>query len=257
MKIAVLLKQVPDTETKIKFQDGGKGIDEADIKYIINPYDEFAVEQALKTKEAAGGEVIIVSLGGPKAVETIRTALAMGADKAIHISSDGASLDSYTASLALASALKAENVDLIFAGKQAIDDDAAQVGPMVAEFLGLPQVTVVDKFELSGDKKGARVNRAVGGGSSEVYDVSFPAVITCDKGLNTPRYASLPGIMKAKTKPVQVKPVAELLAGATALVELSNYQAPPPRPEGRVLKGELADQVKELVKLLREEAKVI
>ena len=257
MKIAVLLKQVPDTETKLKFLDGGKGIDESDIKYIINPYDEFAVEEALKTKEKAGGEVIVLSLGGAKAVETIRTALAMGADKAVHISTDGATLDSYTVSLALSAVIKAEAFDLIFAGKQAIDDDCAQVGPMVAELLGIAQVTVVDKFELAADFKSAKANRAAGGGSAEIYNVVFPAVITCDKGLNTPRYASLPGIMKAKTKPVQAKPVAELLAGATPLVELGNYQAPPPRPEGRILKGELADQVKELVKLLREEAKVI
>lgn len=257
MKVAVLIKQVPDTETKIKVLDGGKGIDESEIKFILNPYDENAVEAALKVKEAAGGEVIVISLGSGKAVETIRTALAMGADRAIHVNSEGVSLDSYTASLALSNALKAESVDLIFAGKQAIDDDSAQVGPMVAEFLGFPQVTVVEKFELSADKTGARVGRTVGGGSTEVYDVVFPALISCDKGINTPRYASLPGIMKAKTKPLQVKPVAELLNGATPLVELENYAPPPPRPEGRILKGELEEQVTELVSLLRNEAKVI
>lgn len=257
MKIAVLIKQVPDTETKLKFLAGGAGIDDAETKFIINPYDEFAIEEAIKTKEAAGGEVIVISLGTPKAVDALRTALAMGADKAIHITNDGAQLDSYTAALAIAGAMKDQGFELIFAGKQAIDDDCAQIGPMVAEILDLPQVTVAEKFELSADKKSAKVRRAVGGGSAEVYNVAFPALITCDKGLNTPRYASLPGIMKAKSKPVEAKKATDLLAGAATLIELSNFQAPPPRPAGRVLSGDIKDQVKELVSLLRNEAKVI
>lgn len=257
MKIAVLLKQVPDTETKIKVKDGGSGIDDLDTKYIVNPYDESAVEEALKTKEAAGGEVIAISLGAPRVIDAIRTALAMGADRGIHINSDGATLDSYTASVAIANALKAESVDLVFCGKQAIDDDAAQVGPMVAELLGLPQVTVVEKFELSADKTSAKVRRTVGGGAAEIYNVTFPALIACDKGMNTPRYASLPGIMKAKTKPVAAKPISELLGAEQPLVALSTYAPPPPRPAGRILSGELKDQVAELVKALREEAKVI
>lgn len=257
MKIAVLVKQVPDTETKLKFAPGGAGIDESETKYIVNPYDENAIEQALLVKQAAGGDVFAVALGPVRVVDALRTALAMGADKAIHISSDGVTLDNYTAALAIANALKDQGFDLVFCGKQAIDDDSAQVGPMVAEFLGLPQVTVADKMDLGADKASARIQRPVGGGSAEVYNITFPALISCDKGLNTPRYASLPGIMKAKTKPLETKKAADLLGGATALVELSNFQAPPPRPEGRILKGDVKDQVKELVTLLRNEAKVI
>ncbi len=257
MKIAVLVKQVPDTETKTKISGDGKSIERAEIKYILNPYDEFAVEQALKTKEAAGGEVIVLSLGPDRAIEAIRTALAMGADRAIHVKADEDSLDSYAAALAIANALKAETPDLIFCGKQAIDGDCAQVGPMVAEFLNIPQVTVVDHFELGADKQSATLHRAAGGGSTEIYAVHFPVLVSCDKGLNTPRYASLPGIMKAKTKPVAAKSATELLGGEGTLIELSSYEAPPPRPAGRILSGELSDQAKEVVRLLREEAKVI
>lgn len=257
MKIAVLLKQVPDTETKIRIQAGGTGIEENDIKYIVNPYDEFAVEQALKTKESAGGEVVVVSLGPARTIDAIRTALAMGADRAIHITNDALVLDSYMVSLAISNAIKDEKFDLIFTGKQAIDDDCAQVGPMVAEFFAIPQVTVVDKFELSADKTSAQVQRSVGGGTSELYTLTFPALISCDKGLNTPRYASLPGIMKAKTKPVSTRSAKDLVADQTALTGLAHYAPPPPRPAGRVLSGEPEAQVKELVRLLREEAKVI
>ncbi len=258
MKIAVLLKQVPDTETKIRINAGASGIETDGVKFVVSPYDEFAVEEAIKTKEkTAPGEVIAVSMGPARAVEAIRTALAMGADKGIHIDDAGLQADGYVTARVLANAIKNENFDLIFCGKQAGDDDASQVPSMVAEFLNIPQVTVVDKIDLGADKKSATVQRSAGGGAKEVYELQFPALISCDKGLNTPRYASLPGIMKAKTKPVQSLKAADLLGETKPLSVAVNYRLPPERKAGKVLQGEPEQVVKELAKLLREEAKVI
>ncbi len=258
MKIGVLLKQVPDTETKIRIKADASGIETDGIKFIVSPYDEYAIEEALKTKEKnPGSEVVVVSLGPARAVEAIRTALAMGAERGIHIDDAGLPMDSFVTASVLANAASRENFDLIFCGKQAIDDDASQVVQMVAELLNVPQVVLVEKFELREDKKGATVSRRVGGGAKEVYDVEFPAILGCDKGLNTPRYASLPGIMKAKTKPLASLKAAELVGEAKPLVSTINYRLPPERQAGKVLQGEPDQVVKELVKLLREEAKVI
>ncbi len=257
MKIGVLIKQVPDTETKIRVKADASGIEADGTKYIINPYDEFAVEEALKTKEKAGGEVVVVSLGPARCVEAIRTALAMGADRGIHIDDAGIPADSFVTAKILANACKAENFDAIFCGKQAIDDDAAQVVQMVAEFLNVAQVMIVEKFELNAAKNGATVSRRVGGGAKEVYDVAFPAIFGCEKGLNTPRYASLPGIMKAKTKPLAAQKAADLVGEAKPKTANVNYRLPPERKAGKILQGEPAQVAQELVKLLREEAKVI
>jgi electron transfer flavoprotein beta subunit len=263
MKIAVLIKQVPDTETKIKVNAAGSGTEADGVKYVINPYDEFAIEEALKTKEktaAAGGgpgEVVAISMGPTRVIEAIRTALAMGADRGIQIDDAGIVADSFVTARVLANALQKESFDVIFCGKQAIDDDAAQVTQMTAEFLNMPQTMLVEKFELSADKKGATVHRRVGGGSKEVYDVVFPAIFGCDKGLNTPRYASLPGIMKAKTKPLAVVKASELIGETKPKTTNVNYRLPPERKAGKILQGEPDQVVKELVKLLREEAKVI
>jgi len=258
MKIGVLIKQVPDTETKIKINSGATGIEADGIKYVINPYDEYAVEEALKTKEKLGaGEVVLVSLGPARCVEAIRTGLAMGADRGIHVDDGGLPLDSFVTARILVNAVKNENFDLIFCGKQAIDDDSAQVVQMAAELLNLPQVMVIEKFDLREDKKGAVVHRRVGGGAKEVYDVDFPAVFGCEKGLNTPRYASLPGIMKAKTKPLATLKASDLMGDAKPRTVNVNYRLPPERKAGKILQGEPEQVVKELVKLLREEAKVI
>lgn len=258
MKIAVLIKQVPDTETKVRIKADASGIEADGIKYIISPYDEFAVEEALKTKEkAGGGEVVVVSLGPSRCVEAIRTALAMGADRGIHIDDGGLAMDSFVIAKVLANALKSENFNVIFCGKQAIDDDAGQVPQMIAEFLNLPQVMIIEKFDLKADKSGATVNRRVGGGAKEVYDVAFPAIFGTEKGLNTPRYASLPGIMKAKTKPLASLKASDLVGEAKPKTTNVNYRLPPERKAGRILQGEPEQVVKELVKLLREEAKVI
>jgi len=250
---AVILKQVPDSEALIKIKPDGSGFVKEGVKFVINPYDEFGVEEALKKKEAAGsGEVTIVSLGPDRAVESIRTALAMGADKGVLLK---VGEDQYTDALgvakALAEVLKGGGHKLIFCGKQAIDDDMAQVGPMVAEILGLPCVTVVTKVDISGDK--AVCTREIEGGK-EVVEVALPAVIACQKGLNEPRYASLPGIMKAKKKPLDIKD-AKLEAPNAEIVKWEN---PPQRAAGRIIEGEDASaKAKALVKALREEAKVI
>ncbi len=258
MKIGVLLKQVPDTETKIRIKSDASGIETDGIKYIVNPYDEFAVEEALKTKEkAGGGEVVVMSLGPARVVDVLRTGLAMGADRGIHIDDAGLSLDSFVTAKILANVAQKESFDLIFCGKQAIDDDASQVVQMVAEFLNISQVLLVEKFELGADKKSATVARRVGGGSKEVYTLEFPVILGADKGLNTPRYASLPGIMKAKTKPLAVLKATDLVGEAKPKTISVNFRLPPERKAGKILQGEPEQVVKELVKLLREEAKVI
>ena len=261
MKIGVFLKQVPDTETKIRITADGDGIETGDIKWIVNPYDEFAVEAGLRLKEAAGGEVVIVSLGAARSLDAARTALAMGADRAVILDDDGfQGGDALATARALAKVVEKQEFDVVFGGRQAIDSDDSQVPQIVAGLLGWPHATWITSFEHDGDS--ATIKRAIGGGTVEVAKVRLPAVFTCNKGLNEPRYASLPGIMKAKGKPVTRYTPADLdLEGSTGLdgaaVRLSGYHMPPPRPEGRILEGETSDQVKELVRLLREEAKVL
>lgn len=257
MKIGVLIKQVPDTEAKIRIKPDKSGIEEAGIKFVINPYDEFAVEEALKTREKAGGETVAVSLGPDRVVESIRTALAMGIDKGIHVGSEGNVFDSFATARVLANVIKAGGFDVIFCGKQAIDGDNAQTASMIAELLNIPQVMVVEKFELTEDKKGAIATRVVGGGAREVYEVGFPAIFGCEKGLNTPRYASLPGIMKAKSKPIEKLKASDFIQGESTLVRFTDFELPPERSAGKKIAGEPVQQAAELVRLLREEVKVI
>lgn len=253
MNSAVIMKHVPDSEALIKVKPDGSGYVKEGVKFVMNPYDEFGVEEALKNKEAAGaGEVTILSLGPDRSVEAIRTALAMGADKGVLLKIGE---DEYTDALgvakALAEELKSGDFKLIFCGKQAIDDDMAQVGPMVAELLDLPCVTVVTKVEVSGDK--AVLTREIEGGK-EIVEVTLPAIVACQKGLNEPRYASLPGIMKAKKKPLEIKDIKLEAANS----EITKWEAPPERPPGRIIEGDdPAAKAKALVKALREEAKVI
>jgi electron transfer flavoprotein beta subunit len=250
MKIAVCIKRVPDSETRVKIGPDGKSLDEAGVKFVLNPYDEFAVEEALKRREAAGsGEVVVVALGPPAAQETIRTALAMGADRGVLLQTDRIPADGLEAARVLAAELKGSAWDLILCGKMAIDDYNHQVGPMLAELLGLPCVTCVAHLEL-GDGKGVAEREIEGG--LEVVEFPIPAVLTTDKGLNEPRYPALKGIMAAKKKPLEVKPVT---CGSGGL-EILALLPPPERKEGRVV-GEGAGAVVELVRLLREEAKVL
>ncbi|MBF0492771.1 MAG: electron transfer flavoprotein subunit beta/FixA family protein [Deltaproteobacteria bacterium] len=256
MKIGVLLKQVPDTETKIRIKADASGIETDGVKFIVSPYDEYAIEEAIKTKEKnAGSEVIAISMGPARAVDSIRTALAMGADKGVHIDDEGQALDSYVTAKVLAGVIKEQGLEVIFTGKQAIDADMGQVSQSIAEFLDWPQVTILEKIEFVAGK--AIATRRVSGGAKEIYDVALPALFACEKGLNTPRYASLPNIMKAKSKPIQSLKVSALKGDASAKVLCSNYRLPPEKAPGKIIPGEAEAAVKELVKLLREEAKVI
>jgi len=246
----VCLKQVADTETRVKVAADGKHLDPAGVTWIVNPYDEFAVEQALQLKEKAGaGEVIVLTLGGAGATTSIRNALAMGADRAVHLKSDALAPDALAVAKALAAELKGLSAQIVWCGRQAVDDDQSQVGPMVAELLGIPCVTSVAHFSLEGDK--ARAERDIEGGR-EIVEVQLPAVFTTDKGLNEPRYASLKGIMAAKKKPIEVKD-ADL---GEPNVEIVSLELPPQREGGKIV-GQGVDAVPELIKALHEEAKVL
>jgi len=249
VNIIVCIKQVPDTETKVKVGPDGKTIDPAGVNYILNPYDEFAVEEGLRIKEKHGGEVTVVSLGPDRVTSAIRTALAMGADKGVHIKLDDTYLDSHAVASVLADTLKELPYDIILMGKQAVDDDNLQVGPRVATLLGIPCVTVVTKLEIGDGKLVAE--REVEGGT-EVIEASLPAVVTAQKGLNEPRYASVKGIMMAKKKPIEEKTVD---APETQL-EIVKMDYPPERQAGKFI-GKGVDDVPELVRRLHEEAKVI
>ena len=246
----VCIKQVADTETRVKVGADGKTLDPAGVTWILNPYDEFALEQALQIKEKLGaGEVVVLSLGGANVTTTLRNALAMGADRAIHLRSDLVQPDPLAVAGALAAELGPLQPRLVWMGKQAVDDDQAQVGPMVAELLGLPCVTVVGHMELDGTR--ALLEREIEGGR-EVVEVTLPAVITTDKGLNQPRYASLKGIMAAKKKPIDERPAAL----PEPVLEIVAMALPSSRTAGRMV-GTGVEAVSELVRLLREEAKVI
>jgi electron transfer flavoprotein beta subunit len=257
MNLYVCIKQVPDTETKIKLNADNSGIDPAGIKWIMSPNDEFAVEEALRVKEKNAGSTVTVLTAGPdRTVEALRTALAMGADSAIHVELPDTA-DSALAAKALAGALKKETkVDLVYFGKEAIDDGASMVPQLVAAHLGLPSVTVVTGIEYSGTT--LKCKREIEGGASELVEVAAPAVIAASKGLNEPRYATLPNIMKAKKK--EVKKVSLADAGASTAdqkIKLKNFQLPPPKSAGKKIEGDAATQAKSLVNALHNEAKVI
>jgi electron transfer flavoprotein beta subunit len=262
MNSIVCLKEVPDTETRIQVRDGA--VVEEGIQYVVNPYDEYALEEALKWQEARGGKVTLVSLGPERARESILKGLAMGADEVYHLS-DPAFLDgdAYATAKALAAAIKTlGEYDAIFCGKQAVDDDSAAVGVMLAEMLDLPHVSVVTKCEIAEDGKSARAEREIEGGK-EVVETPLPAVFTAQKGLNEPRYPSFRGIRQARSKPFNtwapgdVGLDASAVGTAGAKLEIVEILPPPERPAGRIIPGEPADAAKEVVRLLRDEAKVI
>lgn len=262
MNIFVCIKQVPDTETKVTPNSDGTFIETSSIKWIMNPYDEFAVEQALLLKAAnSGSTVTVVRVGAEKDTESLRTAMAMGADEAILV--EGAdNLDSYMTAKSLKGAIEksGKSADLIFTGKQAIDDDCLQVPQLLAQMLGQPSVSVIVGFEHSGDS--VTLKREVEGGAIEVYEVNGPCVVACNKGLNTPRYASLPGIMKAKRKPLTKLSLADVgVSDTDRRVKYSDFQLPPEKPAGKKFEatdeGLQAGVAKEVVGLLRNEAKVI
>lgn len=248
MKLAVCINHVPDTAAKINIVADGKNIDKTGITFVLNPYDEFAIEECLRLKEKNGGEVIAVSLGGEAHKETLRKALAMGVDKAVLLK-DETPRDTSSVALALAGYLKELNPDIVFLGKQSVDSDNAAVGTMVAEVLGLPSVSVVVKLDVANGT--AIAEREIEGGKEKVQ-TSLPAVFTAQKGLNEPRYPSLKGIMAAKSKPIEEK----IPTPAQARVEVVALRKPLSKNAGKIV-GSDVNAVPELVRLLHEEAKVI
>jgi electron transfer flavoprotein beta subunit len=271
VKIVVILRQTPDTEAKIKVGSSGNTIDTEGIKWIVSPYDEFAIEEAIKIKEKLGtGEVILITMGPARCAESLRTGLAMGADSAIHIKDESFVLtDPYAIAKVIAQEIKnLGGFDLILTGKKMIDEETGQVGIHVAQDLGIPHIAIVSKVELSSDLKKVTCQREIEGGQV-VVEVPLPALLTCERGLNEPRYASLPGIMKAKKKPLkEVTPdnidvealglTREALGQAGSRFKVTKLEVPQVQRRLKVLKGaEIPEAAKELVKLLREEAKVI
>jgi len=257
MNIYVLVKRTFDTEEKIVVS-GGK-IQEDGAEFIINPYDEYAIEEAIQVRDAHGGEVTVLTMGGEDAEKQLRTALAMGADKAvlINIEDDVEELDQFTAAHIISEYLKDKNADLILAGNVAIDGGSGQVGPRVAEALGINYVTTITNLEIDGTS--VTIKRDVEG-DTEILETSLPLLVTAQQGLNEPRYPSLPGIMKAKKKPLDEVELDDLDIDeddVEAKTETLEIYLPPKKEAGKVLEGELADQVKELVQLLHSEAKVV
>lgn len=256
MNIVVCMKQTFDTEAKITINANGK-INKQGVSLIMNPYDEFAVEEALRIKEKLGGEVTVVSVGGQETQDALRQALAMGADKAVMVDPGMDEVDEFTTASILAKAISGLQYDVILGGFRAIDDGSAQVAGRVAEILGLPVVNMIVKLEIA-DGKAAATNEIEGG--SQVVEVSLPAVFTAQKGLNEPRYPSMKGIMQAKKKPMEKKGLADLGLDAGQVapkVKALSYFLPSARAAGKIVPGEPADAARDLVKALREEAKVI
>lgn len=245
MKILVPVKRTHDPDSKIRLKPDGSGIDTSNIKFVINPFDEIAVEEALRKKEKHGGEVVVVSIGTPEWVDQIRVALAMGADRGILVDTGGKYLDQDAIARIIAKIAEEEKPDMIIMGKQAIDDDSNQVGQLLAEYLGWGQATFASKVDIQDGK--AIVVREVDGGL-ETVELDLPAVITADLRLNQPRYASLPGIMRAKQKPLKTIKLEELGIDINPKVVVEKLETPPPRKAGIKVKDvdELIQKLKEL-----------
>jgi len=248
MIVAVCVNHVPDTETKLKIAPDNVSIDSSGVSYILSPYDEFALEEALRIREKFKGEVVALTLGNDAHKETLRKALAMGVDRAVLLK-DSSTRDSYGVAVGLAEELRALKPDVILFGKQSIDYDGAAVGTMVAELLGIPSVAVVVKMEIADGA--VRCEREIEGGH-EVVETRLPAVFLAQKGLNEPRYPSLKGIMAAKSKPIEERPAA----ASESRVETIRLRRPDAKGTGKIV-GTDKSAVPELVRLLREEAKVL
>ncbi len=250
MNIVVCVKRVPDTETKIKISGDGKTMDPTGVEFIINPFDEFAVEEAIRIKEKLGkGEITILSLGTTDAQTIMRKAYAMGADKGVHLNDPTENRDTLAVAKAIAAALKEMSFDILLFGKQAIDYDSSSVGVQVAKLLNIPIVTRIIKLDVSDGKVVVEKESDAG---KEILEVTLPAAFTAEKGLNEPRYPKLMDIMKAKKKPLDQKE-AQL---DTPKIEIVKMEYPPARPPGKIV-GEGEEAVPELVNLLKNEAKVL
>ena len=250
MKTLVTVKRVPDPETTIRVKPDGSGIVTDNVKYVINPFDEIAIEEALRIKEKLSGEVILVSIGAKVVTEQLRTGLAMGADRAVLILCEQ-ELDSLAVARVLAKLIENEKPELVLMGKQAIDDDSNQAGQMLAALLGWPQATFASKVELAADQKSVQVTREVDGGL-ETVGFALPGIITADLRLNEPRYASLPGIMKARKKEIKEVPIANLGADVTPRLKVLKLEPPAKKQAGKKF-----ETVQALVDSLHTEAKVI
>ncbi len=248
MNILVGISRVPDTATKILIGPDGKSIDEKGVKFIISPYDEFALEEGLRLKEKFGGTVVTITVGPEVSKEVIRSALAMGADRAVLVKTDGF-FDSYFVAKNIANYAKQFNPDIIFFGRQSVDFDSLMVPAMVSEFLGLPLITIVSKLTIDGNKVVAE--RDVIGGK-EVIETTLPCVISAQKGLNEPRYPKLPDILKAKNKPIE-----EINPETTqAMVEILSMEIPLRSRKNKIV-GDSDEEIAEIVRLLHEDAKII
>jgi electron transfer flavoprotein beta subunit len=250
VKTLVTVKRVPDPETTIRVKPDGSGIVTDNVKYVINPFDEIAIEEALRIKEKLSGEVILISIGAKVVTEQLRTGLAMGADRAVLILCEQ-ELDSLAVARVFAKLIENEKPELVLMGKQAIDDDSNQAGQMLAALLGWPQATFASKVELAADQKSVQVTREVDGGLETVGFV-LPGIITADLRLNEPRYASLPGIMKARKKEIKEIPIADLGADVTPRLKVLKLEPPAKKQAGKKL-----ETVQALVDSLHTEAKVI
>lgn len=248
MKILVTAKRVTDPDMKIKVKDDGTGIEMSSMSFKVNPFDEIAIEEALRIRDNHGGEVVVVGIGSDKAQVEIRYGLSMGADRGIHVST-GSELDSDCVARILAKIAETENPDLVLLGKQAIDVDDNQVSQLLAEYLGWGQACFASKVEIDGNT--ATVEREVDGGI-EVVEMDFPGVISADLRLNEPRYPALPAIMKAKKKEIKKMSPSELDVDMTMKLIVKKMDDPPQRAGGRIV-----EDVEELIKALKEEARVI
>jgi len=250
VKTLVTVKRVPDPETTIRVKPDGSGIVTDNVKYVINPFDEIAIEEALRIKEKLSGEVILISIGAKVVTEQLRTGLAMGADRAVLILCEQ-EFDSLAVARVLAKLIENEKPELVLMGKQAIDDDSNQAGQMLAALLGWPQATFASKVELAADQKSVQVTREVDGGL-ETVGFALPGIITADLRLNEPRYASLPGIMKARKKEIKEVAIADLGADVTPRLKVLKLEPPAKKQAGKKF-----ETVQALVDSLHTEAKVI
>lgn len=257
MNIYVLVKRTFDTEERILITNGE--VQEDGAEFIINPYDEYGIEEAIRLREKHGGEVTAISVGTDEVEKQLRTALAMGVDKAVLINAeeDIVDGDQFTTATIITKYLKDKDVDIILAGNVAIDGGSGQVGPQVAEGLGIPYVTTITKIDVNGSE--VSITRDVEG-DSEIIQTSLPVLVTCQQGLNEPRYPSLPGIMQARRKPLEEVELDDLdlnIEDVEAKTKTLDIYLPPQKSAGRLLEGEIPAQVEELVRLLNSEAKVI
>lgn len=251
MKILVPLKRVPDPDTKIRVKPDGSGIETEGVNYAINPFDAIALEEALRTEEKVGEiDILAVSIGGEECAEQLRTGLAMGADRALLIKTED-DLDPLAIAKVLAALYRREQPDFVLMGKQAIDDDSNQVGQMLAAMLGIGQATFVSELELLDNNTKARCGRETDAGIERVV-VNLPAIITTDLRLNEPRYVSLPGIMRARKKPMEEITLADLGVNVASRTHVLSLEPPPKRKAGVKVSS-----VEELVERLKNEAKVI